>query len=131
MLNEHLQDSSFVVQVLNLPAEALDGRDVVAADDDGRRVIRHLPLGLGVYPRHLEVLEDHIHQPIQVPLVVGGDWAVVRDLVENVELLPTRRGCGWPRDISRDHATMTIRAPILSVARYRAYACDHLAVTAC
>ena len=36
----------------------LDCGLLVAAQDDGGRVVGHLALGLGVHARHVEVLED-------------------------------------------------------------------------
>mmetsp|Transcript_11487 Transcript_11487/g.20786 ORF Transcript_11487/g.20786 Transcript_11487/m.20786 type:complete len:266 (+) Transcript_11487:198-995(+) len=50
-------------------------------------VVGELPLWLGVDSEEAEVVPAHFDQPVQVPLQVGADGAVVRQLVQDVELL--------------------------------------------
>src|SRR3989338_7190653 len=66
-------------------AKVADGG--VALEDDGGGVIGDLALGLGVDADHVEVLPDFLEEDVEVPLLVGGDGDVVRELVEDLELL--------------------------------------------
>ena len=76
---------------VQLVAELLDGR--VGGQDDGLVVVGDLPLGLGVDADEVQVVPDAVQQPVQVPLVLGGDGAVVRDAVDDVQLLRDSAGC--------------------------------------
>mmetsp|Transcript_73961 Transcript_73961/g.147047 ORF Transcript_73961/g.147047 Transcript_73961/m.147047 type:complete len:205 (+) Transcript_73961:194-808(+) len=72
---------------MDLFAKHLDRRRLRPSQDDWRRVVRHLALRLSVHARHPQVLKDHVHQAVEVPLVMRRDRAVVRHSVEHVELL--------------------------------------------
>ena len=44
-------------------------------------------LGFGVHPDEVQVLPDHVHQSVQVPLQVRAHRAVVWQLGDDIELL--------------------------------------------
>ena len=56
-------------------------------NNDWRLVVGNLSLGLGVNSNKIKVLPHLLHELIEVPLVLGGDWHVVRHLADDVELL--------------------------------------------
>mmetsp|Transcript_12153 Transcript_12153/g.30665 ORF Transcript_12153/g.30665 Transcript_12153/m.30665 type:complete len:417 (+) Transcript_12153:144-1394(+) len=59
----------------------------VLGEHDGVVVVRQLALGLGVDAQQAEVVPAHLDQAVQVPLEVRAHGAVVRQLVQHVELL--------------------------------------------
>lgn len=45
-------------------------------------VVRWLPTWLGVYSQDVQVVPDFGHKSIEVPLVMGANWKVVRNSAE-------------------------------------------------
>ena len=56
------------------------------SDNDRRFVIGHLALWFGVDTNKVQVLPDFLHELVEIPLILGTDWNIVRVSVNDIKL---------------------------------------------